>query len=389
MRTIFHLDLDAFFVSVERLLDPFLEGKPVIVGADPQNGYGRGVISACSYEARKFGLHSGMSIRQAYKQCPNGIYLRGHGSEYKNYSRLVENILERFAPQIEQASIDEFYMDFTGTKHLYKNWRLLAIKIQKTIDTELSLPVSIGIATNKTLAKIASDFFKPKGITEVLPGMEKEFLRRLPVEVIPGVGRMTLPQLHSKGFYKVGDITRLSEKYFSTAFGKAGIDLFEKANGKGKEFLSLPHERKSISKEHTFGEDILNFSEIEAKLFLLSGKICQKLRNNNWFASTVTIKLRYSDFVTLTRAKTLKPTDDDKIVYETALEMLRKAYTRRVSIRLIGVGLTNFSWFTEQEELFEDENIARKKMFRAVTRIRDKFGYSSILIGDTAEKANY
>lgn len=386
MRTIFHLDLDAFFVSVERLLDPSLEGKPVIVGADPQNGYGRGVISACSYEARKFGLHSGMPIRQAYKLCPNGIYLRGHGREYSNFSKAVASILAKYAPQIEQASVDEFYMDFTGTGCVYGNFRDFALKLQSEIKNELMLPCSIGIASNKTMAKIASDFNKPMGITEVLPGTEKEFLRPLPVEVIPGVGKVTLPELRSKGFYKVGDIARMPESYFATAYGKAGIALWEKAQGKGSEYLNPPMDRKSISKEHTFGEDVIDMRVLEETLFTLTGKICHTLRGYNWQTSTINLKLRYSDFVTLTRARTIKPTDDDKIVFETVRDLFRKAYTRRVSIRLIGVGLTNFINFAEQENLFEDEDILRKKMLRAVTKIRDKFGYKVISIGSVDNK---
>ncbi len=381
MRTIFHLDLDAFFVSVERLLDPSLVGKPVVVGADPQGGYGRGVIAACSYEARKYGLRSGMPIRQAYKLCPHATYIKGTHGEYSRYSKAVQNILEKYAPMIEQASIDEFYMDFTGTKHIYGNYRVLGSLLQREIWNELSLPCSIGIATNKTLAKICSDFQKPLGITEVLPGMEKEFLRRMPIETIPGVGKVTLPVLRSKGFYKIGDIADMPEDYFSAAFGKAGIDLWKKANGRGKEFLNPPQDRKSISKERTYREDVMDKTQIEKTLFKLTGEVCQILRDHNWQASTINLKLRYSDFITLTRAKTIKPTDDDKVVYDTALKLFQNAYTRRVSIRLIGVGVTNFNEFSEQEFLFEDEVITRKKMLRAVTKIRDKFGLDALKLG--------
>lgn len=381
------MDLDTFFVSVERILDPSLNGKPVIVGANPE--YGRGVVAACSYEAREYGLHSAMPIKHAYKLCPDGIYLHGHHTEYSQYSKGVRYILEQYAPIIEQASVDEFYMDFTGTKHIYGSMYMLALKLQKEIYKKLLLPCSIGIGSNKTIAKICSDYAKPKGITYIIPGMEKEFLAPLPVQTIPGVGKVTLNELNLKGIYKIGELAELPEDYLITAFGKYGSALWKKANGGGSEYLNPPTERKSISKERTYGKDENNRSEIEKTLFKLTGQVCQLLRNKNWQTSTISIKLRYSDFVTWTRAKTIKPTDDDKTVFDTALKLLHKADTRRVSIRLIGIHLTKFSPFCEQEEIFEDEEIIRKKMFRAITKIRDKFGYASIQFGEiTTQKRN-
>jgi len=377
-KAIFHLDLDAFFVSVERLLDPSLEGKPVIVGADPN---GRGVVAACSYEARKYGLHSAMPIRQAYKLCPHGIYIHGHHGEYSKFSKAVRGILEQYAPMLEQASIDEFYMDFTGTKSMYGPYIMLASRIQKEVWNTLGLPCSIGIATNKTLAKIGSDCMKPKGITYIMPGMEKEFLAPMPVETIPGVGKVTLQSLQAKGFYKIGDLARMPEDYFASAFGKHGRDLWKKANGEGTQFLSTPVEQKSVSKERTYREDVVDKAVIEKTLFKLTGQVCQILRDNNWQAATIGIKLRYSDFITLTRAKTVKPTDDDKAIYGIAEKLFKDAYTRRVGIRLIGIHLTKMNEFSEQENLFEDENMLRKKMLRAVNKIRDKYGFSSITLG--------
>lgn len=379
MRTIFHLDLDSFFISVERIIDPSLKGVPVIVGANPE--YGRGVVAACSYEAREYGLHSAMPIKQAYKLCPNGIYLHGHHSEYSHFSRAVKHILEKYAPQIEQASIDEFYLDMTGTERIYGNMYHFAKKIQKVVDDKLSLPISIGIASNKTIAKICSDYAKPNGITYVIPGMEKDFLAPLPVETIPGVGRVFTKNLNEKGFYKIGDITRVSEEFFGVSFGKAGIALWAKAHGKGKDYLNPPTHQKSISKERTYGKDEMNKEKMEATLFNLTGQVCQILRDKNWQASTISLKLRYSDFITITRDKTIKPSDDDKTIYNTLLGMFHKNYTRRVSIRLIGVKVTKFSEYSEQEILFHDQDTLRKKMFRAVTKIRDQFGYESIKFG--------
>ena len=380
MRTIFHLDLDAFFVSVERILDPSLKGKPVIVGGDPK--FGRGVVAACSYEARAYGLHSAMPIRTAYRLCPHGIYIHGSHGEYSRFSRAVKNILKQYAPLVQRASIDEFYMDFTGCRNVYGSLFTFASFLQKEIWEKLSLPCSIGIGSNKTIAKIGSDCLKPNGITYILPGMEKEFLAPMPVESIPGVGKVTLKDLHSKGIYKIGDITTLPQDYFAAAYGKYGIDLHRKANGQGSEYLAVEHEQKSISHERTFA-DVTSKKFLKEKLFKLTGKVCQELRDKNWLASSVNIKLRYSDFKTLTRSQKIKPTDDDKIIFDTARNMLMKAYTRRVAVRLIGVGVSRFSKFSEQEELFEWEEIKRRKMLRAITLLRDRYGYKIIQFKST------
>ena len=378
MRTIFHLDLDAFFVSVERILDPSLKGKPVIVGGDPK--YGRGVVTACSYEARVFGLHSAMPIRTAYRLCPHGIYLHGSHNEYSYFSKAVKNILKQYAPVIERASIDEFYMDFTGCRNVYGSLFAFASFLQKEIWEKLSLPCSIGIGSNKTIAKIGSDCMKPQGITYIMSGMEKDFLAPMPVETIPGVGKVTLKDLHSKGIYRIADITNLPQDYFAAAYGKYGIDLYRKANGGGSEYLTVEREQKSISHERTF-KDVTSKQFLKSKLFELTGKVCQDLRNKGWQASTINIKLRYSDFQTLTRSKTIKPTDDDRTVFDAAWEMMMKAHTRRVAVRLIGVGVSKFSEYAEQEELFEWEEIKRGKMLRAINIIRSHYGYDIIKIG--------
>lgn len=379
MKTIFHLDMDAFFVSVERILDPSLEGKPVIVGGDP---HGRGVVAACSYEARKFGLHSAMPIRNAFKLCPQGVYLHGHYKEYVRYSKAVKNLLEKKLPLVQQASVDEFYIDFTGCSGIYGPPLQFATDLQKEIGDKLSLPCSIGIASNTTIAKIASDFKKPKGITYVAPGTEKEFLAPLAIERIPGIGKKTFPILRARSFRTIGDLANSSTDYLSTLLGKFGTDLWEKANGKGNDILTTEHERKSVSKEITFDEDIVGKSQIEDYIFELTGKVGQLIRNENWQALTISIKLRYSDFETITRAKTLvNPTDDDKVIFETARTLFRQAYTRRVGIRLIGIHLSKLNHFFEQELLFEDEELIRKRMLRAVMKIRDKYGFSAIQIG--------
>lgn len=376
MHTIFHLDLDAFFVSVERVIDPALDGKPVIVGANPE--YGRGVVAACSYEAREYGLHSAMPIKQAYRLCPNGIYLHGHHKEYSRFSKAVQHILEKYAPIIEQASIDEFYLDFTGCTRMYGSLFIFAQKLQSEIWEQLTLPCSIGIARNKTIAKVASDFMKPRGITYVLPEMEKAFLAPMPAESMPGIGKETIKALHDKGFYTLGDIASAPEDYFAAAFGKHGIEMWQKANGEGKEYLATFGDQKSMSHETTFGEDELEIEKMETTLFTLTAKVCQQLRENNWQAGKISLKLRYSDFVTLTRDKSLKPTDDDKVVYNTILDLFRKNYTRRVAVRLLGVKASKFNEYCEQEQLFNEEENIRKRMLHAITAIRDKYGFASI-----------
>jgi DNA polymerase IV len=378
LRTIFHLDLDAFFVSVERIIDPSLNGKPIIVGGDPN---GRGVVAACSYEARRYGLHSAMPIRTAFKLCPHGIYLHGHYDEYVRFSDAVETVLTQYAPVIQQASIDEFYMDFTGCRNMYGSFFSFGSFLQKEIWEKLSLPCSIGIGSNKTIAKIASDCMKPRGITYVLPGMEKEFLAPMPVETIPGVGKVMQNDLNSRGIYYIRDITKLPSEYFSAVYGKYGTDLWRKAHGEGSEYLSVRDEQKSISKETTFSSDVTSLETLKDVLFKLTGKVCQSMRDNNWQSSSIHIKLRYSDFKTLTRSKKIEPTDDDRKIFDTAWDMLDKAITRRIGIRLIGIGLSKFSSFSEQEFLFESGEIKRKKMLYAVNRLRSKYGFGIINVG--------
>ncbi len=384
MSVIFHLDLDSFFVSVERILDPSLNGKPVIVGADPLQG--RGVVAACSYEARRYGLHSAMPIGEAYRLCPDGIYLSGHHKEYEYFSGAVKRLLANYTPKLEQASVDEFYMDFAGLQRRYGSMFQLAGKLQNEVLRKLSLPCSIGIGANKTVAKIASDYAKPMGITYVLPGMEKEFLAPLPVRVIPGVGKVMERKLNEKGFYSVGEIAKAPYRYFTAAFGKYGMNIWEKANGRGSRIVSPRRGQKSISAEHTFQQNEINKKKIEFMLFELSAGAGQSLRNKGLFTGNVSIKLRYSDFVTFTRSKQILPTNDDRLIYDTALSLLTKAFTRRVSVRLIGIRLSDFSKAFDQGEIFENEISRRRRLFDAITKIRSRYGYSSIGFGERRHK---
>ncbi|KAF0153583.1 MAG: DNA polymerase IV [Ignavibacteria bacterium] len=377
MKTIFHLDLDAFFVSVERLFDPSLIGKPVILGGDPKKG--RGIVTTCSYEARAYGLYSSMPIKTAYRLCPNGIYVRGRHKEYSKYSKAVREILEAYAPVIQQCSIDEFSMDFTGCERIYGSLFMFASKIQKEIIDKLGLPCSIGIGSNKTIAKIASDFNKPCGVTYVIPGMEKDFLAPMPVETIPGIGKVAKKMLNSKGFYKLEQISSLSPETLRRIFGKYGDYLWRKSHGLGSDEFHFDYLRKSISHETTFHHEGADTEYFERILFELAQDVCQQLRNKNWLASTVTVKIRNTRFCTITRDKKITPTDDDQLVFQTVINLFRKSYIPETELRLLGVKLSKFNYLTEQEDLFD--NFPRKEMFKAVKRIRDKFGYKSIRVG--------
>lgn len=379
MAIIFHLDLDAFFISVERILNPQLEGKPVIVGGDP---HGRGVVAACSYEARESGLHSGMPIRQAFKLCPNGLYIHGHHDEYSRFSKLVFQFLQKNSPAIEQASVDEFYMDFTGCGNGYHHFIELATVLQREIYENLMLPCSLGIASNKTMAKIATDYNKPLGITYILPGQEREFLSPLDIARIPGIGKVSEGKLKSRGIRKIGDILKVPIDFFSSSMGKAGVDIWNKANGQGSVYICKPHDQKSISKETTFHEDILDIAELKNVLFHLTGKICHTLREQGMMASTITLKLRYTDFITITRSKTVDFTEDDNRVHDVVTDLLEKSYTRRVSVRLIGVGLSNFTHSAGQMGLFDVDAQKKKDALKAINKIRAKYGFSKIKMGE-------
>lgn len=380
MKIIFHLDLDAFFVSVERILNPGLKGLPVIVGADPS---GRGVVSAASYEARAFGVHSALPIGQAKRICPNGVFLKGHFDAYKEYSGRVRDLLSGYAPEIEQASIDEFYMDFTGTGRVYGAPKDLARALQESVQLCLCLPCSIGIGTNKTLAKISSDFAKPNGIFMVLPGREEEFLRPLSIDLMPGIGRVTSETLKMKGISKLGQIASLNPDLIVSWFGKSGLDLWKKSRGGGPDCLSHPREQKSISRELTFQTDRILLSDLETALFSLIQKSCQQLRDLGLKASTISIKLRYSDFVTEQKSKTLSPCWDDSSFFEEGKILLRKAYNRNMPIRLVGAHFSNLSEPSGERDFFEDSANKKEQLLTAIGNVRHKYGFYSIGLGKT------
>jgi DNA polymerase-4 len=378
-KNIAHLDLDCFFVSVERIQDPSLIGKPLVVGGTPS---GRGVVASASYEARAFGVRSAMPTGQALRRCPQLIVVRGHYHLYSDYSDRLYHRLQDFTPVVERASIDEMYLDFTGTESLYHH-DLPAIirKLQELVASEFSLPCTISLASSKTIAKIATDHVKPNGIAVIPHGTEKEFLAPLPIGVIPGVGKVTEAALHRRGFRTVSDMQYLSVEEFTRLLGKHGVWLHRVVNGGGSETVIRHYERKSIGKEETFAHDTAEPSQLEKILFDLVESVCSRLRAKHWKTRTVTLKLRYSDFKTITRAETIKATNDDPVVFSTVRELLGQGYTRKLPLRLLGVQLSHFVDEKDPEpELFPSDD-RRAHILAAVEKIRGKFGEDSIHVG--------
>ena len=375
---ILHLDMDAFFASVEQLDDPSLRGKPVIVGKGD-----RGVVSAASYEARKFGVHSAMPVVHARRLCPEGVFVAGRMRRYAEVSRQVMAVLGEFSPLVEQASVDEAYLDITGTGRLFGPPEELARKLQARVREATGLSSSVGVAPVKFLAKIASDFRKPGGITVILPEAVEGFLRDLPVGKIPGVGGKTLPRLASLGVKTCGDVLGYSREFWEGRLGEWGRVLHARAQGIGSAEVVTHWEAKSSSAENTFERDLSDTEELKRWLLKQSERVGRDLRKNGWRGRTVTLKLKFEDFKQITRSFTLgEPTDSDVAIFETACTLLAKAtLTRRV--RLIGVGVSNFARGQEQLSLMPPDTGGEKagKLDRAVDAIRDRHGKGAVKRG--------
>ena len=379
IRSIAHLDLDCFFVSVERIKDPSLIGKAVVVGGTPT---GRGVVASASYEARAFGVRSAMPAATARRLCPNLIFVRGKFGDYTTYSdRLYQRVLE-LAPVVERASIDEMYFDLTGCEVLYHHDLPGFVKtLQQTVWREFHLPCTIALASNKVVSKIAAQTVKPAGVIYVPHGTERQFLAPLPIDVIPGVGKKTGDVLRRKGFKLVSDLQAVSREKLQRILGKHGLWIHDVANGIGPDELSTGHERKSIGNEETFGHDIADHEELRKILFSLTEEVSSSLRYRHLKARTFTLKLRYADFETITRAETIDPTDDDTIIFRTMRDLLETSYTRKASVRLLGVRATNLTDESQIElSLFPDDQ-RRSQMLDAVDKIRRKFGDDVIHVG--------
>ena len=379
MKSIFHVDMDAFFVSVEELYDPSLAGKPVVVGGGPDQ---RGVVSAASYAARKFGVHSAMPLRTAAKLCPQAIFIEGHPERYREYSRKVRKIFEEFTPVVEMASIDEAYLDMTGTERLHGPPLISAHKIHQAVKAGTGLNCSIGASRTRLVSKIASDQAKPNGVLWIFPGNEAEFLAPLEIRKIPGVGKVTEKNLQTIGIRKIGHLASLDQQFLQKHFGKWGTALLGKARGEDaggwfESDVAADEDPKSISHEHTFGEDTADPYILEGIIDRLSEMVADRLRQYQFYARTVSLKLRYSDFSTLTRAKTLRePTSVDREIGDTARMLFKSTWKKNAKVRLLGVAVSGLSREQGQGMLFADGRWNRTLL--AVDELRRKFGPNSV-----------
>ena len=384
-RKIVHIDMDAFYASVEQLDHPEHRGKPVIVGADPRQGSGRGVVAAASYEARRFGIHSAQPISRAYKLCPEGIFVRGRGKRYVEISRQIMDIFRSYTPVVEPISLDEAFLDLTGTERLWGEVEKTARQIKNRIRETLHLTASVGIGPTKLIAKIASDLEKPDGFVSVPQQNVRSFLENLPVKKLWGVGPQTQKQLTLMGIRSIGDLAELNEEILSDRFGKMGKLLYRHARGEDDNPVHAERDAKSISNEITFNEDLDSYETLRRTLLFLSETVGFRLRNQNLRGKTIHLKIRFEDFETRTRSQTLcEPTALDRDIFETALTMMHALDTAGRKVRLIGVGISQFAdGHSGQADLFQSDAAQTSRAQKAVDSIKQKFGKRSIGRGGT------
>lgn len=377
-----HVDLDAFFVSVEQALNPELRGKPVVVGGRPG---GRGVVAAASYEARAFGLRSAMPLKTAVRLCPQAIFLDGNFHRYSDASRKFMAILADFTPFLEPMGLDEAYLDVTGFESLYGSIHQMAVAIRKRVKDELGLCVSVGIASSKVVAKVASEQSKPDGLIEVTRGGERAFLAPLPVGKLPGVGEKAEAQLTRLGIKTIGRLAVTPIAVLKSHFGVSGEALHRHANGIGNNRVEPPGEAKSISRETTFNKDTRNREFLKATLRYLAEKVGADLRRQGKQAKCITLKLRSADFTTLSRSQTLpQATDSDEPVFATGLKLMEKALAQeKQPVRLLGIGVSNLVEPGGQLALMDSSMQRLAQLNRTIDRIRDKYGFSAIRTGQT------
>jgi DNA polymerase-4 len=383
--SILHVDMDAFFVSVELLEHPDLRGKPVVVGGRPDQ---RGVVSAASYEARKFGIHSAMPLRTAGRLCPHAIFLDGHHEKYSEWSDRVASILVKFSPIVEMVSIDEAYLDLSGTERLHGPPLAAADKLLRTITKQTALPCSGGLATTRLTAKVASDQGKPRGLVWVAPGMEASFLAPLPIRKIPGIGEVTERALRALGIETVEQLASHSQEKLEKIFGQWGTALYRKARGGDAYEFLIDAEPKSISHNHTFGEDTADVAEMETLLSHLSQKACKRLREAGLSTRTLTLTIRYAGFETYTRSKTLtEPAQLDTDIFAVFLNLFRQHRDAKRKVRLLGVGLSALSHGAQQLDLLESDRREKlEKLTKAADSLRDKFGFTSVQFGGSLRR---
>ncbi len=383
--TILHVDMDAFFVSVELLERPELRGKPVVVGGRPDQ---RGVVSAASYEARKYGIHSAMPLRTAGKLCPHAIFLDGHHAKYGEWSDKVATILGKFSPIVEMVSIDEAYLDLAGTERLHGPPFAAADKLLRTITKSTGLPCSAGLASTRLVAKVASDQAKPRGLLWVASGQEARFLAQLPVRKIPGIGEVTERALRALGIEFVHQLADSSQEKLEKIFGQWGTALYRKARGGDSYEFVLDAEPKSISHNHTFGEDTTDVVALESMLSHLSQKACKRLREAGLSSRTLTLTIRYAGFDTYTRSKTLPETIQfDADAFAAFLSLFREHRNPQRKVRLLGVAFSGLTHGNEQLDLLDPSRRAKlDKLSRAADSLRDRFGFDKVQFGGSLRR---
>jgi len=377
---ILHIDMDAFFVSVELLSRPELRGLPVIVGGQKDQ---RGVVTSASYEARKFGVHSAMPLRTAGRLCPHGVFLDNRHDLYSQWSDRIAAILARHAPRVEMASVDEAYLDFTGTERLHGPPLVAADRLLREIRKTTGLPCSAGLASTRLVAKVASEQAKPQGLVWVPAGIEAEFLAPLDVRKIPGIGRVTEAALNALGIRTVGQLAAISLEKLEDGFGRWGTALYRKALGQDSFEFFLDAEAKSISHNETFGTDTNDRARLESTLSYLAQKAAKRLRDSGLYARTISLTIRYAEFRTITRSKTLaEPTDLDGAITATAKTLFTQNWDGRAKLRLIGVSLESLSGATTQLALLDaDQKAKLERLARAADKLRDRFGFTKIQLG--------
>ncbi|MBM3445820.1 MAG: DNA polymerase IV [Bacteroidetes bacterium] len=363
-----HFDLDAFFVSVERILDPSLVGKPLIIGGSKE----RGVVSTCSYEARKFGVQSAIPMSRAHALCPDGIFLKGSRGQYGKFSNWVTSIISAKAPLFEKASIDEFYIDLTGMDRFFEPLRW-TIDLRTEIMETTQLPISFGLASNRMVAKIATNVAKPNGYIQVLPGKEKEFLAPLGVGSIPGVGEQMLKRMHELGILTIGALAEYPLHLLELNFGAYGKILHTKANGISSADIHSSYDAKSVSTEQTFFENQYEIDVLESTLLRMSEKLGYELRRDEKSTKCIAVKLRYPDFETHTKQISIPPTFFDDEIFQTAKSLFHQLYDTRQPLRLLGIRCSELIGGEVQTNMFENK-VQKQQLYNAIDDVKIRYG---------------
>ncbi len=372
MRTIAHMDLDTFFVSVERLRNSALVGKPIIVGGLSD----RGVVAACSYETRQFGVSSGMAIKIAKRLCPNAIFIKGDHDQYSHYSSMVTEIIAEKAPVFEKASIDEHYLDLSGMDRFFGTHKWLH-ELRTRIIKETGLPISCGLSVNKTVSKIATGEAKPNGEKNVEAALVKPFLDPLSIKKIPGIGDKSYQTLRDMGIVYIATLSAMPKNLMHQVMGENGIHIWEKANGIDERPVQAYFEQKSIGAEQTFETDTTDMKLLQSTLTRMVQETSFEMRSQNKLCGCVTIKIRYSDFQTQTQQLRIQYTGYDHRILEVALQLFQKLYNRRLLVRLIGVRLSHFVYGSQQIDLFTD-SVSMINLYQAMDKIRNWYGKEAV-----------